>query len=779
MELLMLFFVAVIPVISGEHLKVSGSHKPVSASVGEDVTLNCSVDSHITPEHIEEVSWKKKVKGGNIVVLLYQNNETLSDSSDERYRDRVEFFTAEIPKGNFSLRLKSVRTEDKGVYMCQVFAGGLSANATVVLKRLGFSVSHVLVLILCISASGSALLLCFLIYCRSHDKINAKGFLVQHYHNQNFLGSSMVLPCYCIPSESLKVEWRRTDSETLVLLYQNGQESRQQDYHDRAHFITDQIQHGNFSLCLENLTAKDEGEYSCRVYSDQDCVYSSETNLTMWFEVEQSCEMLVPLGSSVVLPCYADKHLKDKSLKVEWRRKDPEKLVHLYQDGKSQQQKDYCDRVNFFTNQFQHGNFSLCLDNLRAEDAGQYTCTVYRNQTSVFSSETNLELKLQDTVFRLQMYLIFCPNMIMFFSFVLWGVIEGSLNESASCCALYFLRPLMLLWAAPYAHDFTGKTDKFIQKSSYDTEYIVLSTVFYSVLFKSALDKNLNYTGVEGVTIIFLFVIILLLNLIYIVLLLARLIWKISKQINTIFRVLARISFDILPSLQFLLLFFAFGSARSGFITVAVLPVFLTLTRYDWDHTCGKKMHCSLLLMRSVWFMLMLLVNAIMVYFYTIALGTEKDRIGWACMIAFLQLLWALINFTWSFEWDLHSIVLVYVFGSVGIVLLNSVTLMTELIFKTINGEGVVGDLRVVVFTSEFIFTLFLLVLLVFEPWIKPCLQSCKKAIRSSQTPAARLQNQDYQNVAGSDEIEMQTPLNKQNQTAGRREAPDSVVSQA
>ncbi|XP_016384159.1 junctional adhesion molecule-like, partial [Sinocyclocheilus rhinocerous] len=116
-----------------ERLLVSGSDESISASVGEDITLNCSVDSHITPEHIEEVSWKKT--DGNILVLLYQN-KTLPDSSDERYRDRVEFFTAEIPKGNFSLRLKSVRTEDKGVYMCQVFAGGLLANATVVLERL-------------------------------------------------------------------------------------------------------------------------------------------------------------------------------------------------------------------------------------------------------------------------------------------------------------------------------------------------------------------------------------------------------------------------------------------------------------------------------------------------------------------------------------------------------------------------------------------------------------------------------------------------------------------
>ncbi|KAG1926116.1 butyrophilin-like protein [Pimephales promelas] len=131
---------------SGEtevQIKDVGSDRSISASVGEDVTLNCSVDSHIKPEHLDEVSWKKIDKENedeDVLVLLYQNNKTFPGSSDERYRDRAEFFTAEIPKGNFSVQLKSVRTEDKGVYMCHVFAGRHSANATVVLDRLGESI---------------------------------------------------------------------------------------------------------------------------------------------------------------------------------------------------------------------------------------------------------------------------------------------------------------------------------------------------------------------------------------------------------------------------------------------------------------------------------------------------------------------------------------------------------------------------------------------------------------------------------------------------------------
>ncbi|KAF4094664.1 hypothetical protein G5714_024693 [Onychostoma macrolepis] len=82
------------------------------------------------------------------------------------------------------------------------------------------------------------------------------------------LGSSVVLPCYVdklLLMEDLEVEWRGTDSETLVHLYQDGEsraESQQQDYHDRAHFFTDQIQHGNFSLHLDNLTAEDKSSDS-------------------------------------------------------------------------------------------------------------------------------------------------------------------------------------------------------------------------------------------------------------------------------------------------------------------------------------------------------------------------------------------------------------------------------------------------------------------------------------------------------------------------------------
>ncbi len=95
----------------------------------------------------------------------------------------------------------------------------------------------------------------------------------------------MVLPCEIDKSllqKSLKVEWRRTDSETLVHLYQDGEsrpKKQHKDYHQRAHFITEKIKDGNFSIRLEKVRAGDAGKYTCKVYSDQDCVHSADAEV--------------------------------------------------------------------------------------------------------------------------------------------------------------------------------------------------------------------------------------------------------------------------------------------------------------------------------------------------------------------------------------------------------------------------------------------------------------------------------------------------------------------
>ncbi|XP_051743925.1 uncharacterized protein LOC127509339 [Ctenopharyngodon idella] len=570
--------------------------------------------------------------------------------------------------------------------------------------------------------------------------------------------------------EGLKVEWRRTDSETLVHLYEDGEsrpEAQQQDYHDRAHFFTDEIQHGNFSLRLDNLKSGDKGEYTCKVYSQQDSLFSTKITLKKGLIVKcTSAPPVVPFGASVVLPCYCYKHLRSEGLKVEWRRTDSETLVHLYEDGESRpeaQQQDYHDRTHLFTDEIQHGNFSLRLDNLRVEDEGEYTCNIYRKQTPVFSAKTSLELSLLDSFLCLHLYLVFCPNVIMFFAFVFWGVSEGSLNETVSCCALYFLRPLMLLWAAPYINDFTDKFQTWTLKYSYVAEYVVLSLVIYSVLFASAWEKLLNYSVLNQFVIILLFAIAFLCCFCRIIYFLVTEIGKKSGRIIEIFDLLTDMTSDILPTLQFILLFFTFGTARGGFIVV-ILPALLMLTNDRWFYRC-RRVGCSRSVIRTLMLIFILVINAVMIGLYIVTLENKTDPIGWGCVMVFLQIFWTVMRFTdvtyiyLRFDQDFRRIVPVYLFGSVCVVLLTSIALITEMILKTVNGDRKVGDLRSIVFPFECLFAASVLISGFFQSQIAKCLKSCQGTVRSKRMPVSR--SQQNQNTAETQEM---SPLKTEDQ---------------
>ncbi|KAJ8287195.1 hypothetical protein GJAV_G00048770 [Gymnothorax javanicus] len=88
-----------------ERLVVTGAVEPVFAYAGEDVILNCSVDTHVPVGELE-VEWVKI--NGEILVLLFDEGENIPESQDERFRGRAEFFSEEIPKGNFSMKLRDI-----------------------------------------------------------------------------------------------------------------------------------------------------------------------------------------------------------------------------------------------------------------------------------------------------------------------------------------------------------------------------------------------------------------------------------------------------------------------------------------------------------------------------------------------------------------------------------------------------------------------------------------------------------------------------------------------
>ncbi|XP_039528985.1 uncharacterized protein LOC120480109 isoform X2 [Pimephales promelas] len=615
------------------------------------------------------------------------------------------------------------------------------------------------------------------------------------------LGSSLVLPCYTdkpLPVKGLEVEWRRTDSETLVHLYQYGEsrpEAQQQDYQDRAHFFTDQIQHGNFSLRLDNLTAEDEGNYTCKVYSQQD---SGETEVHI-----KDVERLLVSGSSrsisayagddVTLNCSIDSHIKPEHIEeVSWRKTDEDEdiLVLLYLNNKAfpdSSDLQYRDRVEFFTDEIPKGNFSLRLKSVRTEDKGVYMCHVFAGVLSANSTVVLEQLgfsvshiiililcisasgsalllwfpiyfRSQNTdsaakpVRTLGFLHVFLPNIMMFVAFVLWGVTEGILYETIFCCALYILRPLMVINVAPYL--------KKISEFCLQSEFVIFMLVYFSVLLSRAWRNIVHYEGSEKIMIISVFGVVILLCVIFIIYLFTKnkkmpchgeiCKWMWGKVTDV-----AYFSFFILPSLQISLLFIAFGVATGGFIVSMIVPLFFFLSFSCLVGINKKKSYSNLLNIIS-WLIFMFIMTAVTVYFYSTSLKHEKDAVGWTCTAVFLQLLWMIavyiqldLGLTLTFKKVL------YVFGSVVVVLLNSVTLMTELILKTVNGERAVGDLRVVLFSSESVFAFSLLILAMFEAWISDikCRQCCQRAERTDDIPDTGLnQNQDSQNAAASDE---------------------------
>ncbi|KAG9348650.1 hypothetical protein JZ751_028967 [Albula glossodonta] len=212
---------------------------PLSVQLGASVTLPCSVDTPL-PLNELEVQWMRAESG--TLVHLFQEGQSRPESQNPSYSSRAEFFTEEIPKGNFSLLLINVTTEDRGVYRCRVHTDVVSNETNVEIK-----VERLVV-------TGAS------------EPVSA------------YAGEDVILTCSVethAPLQELQVEWVKTDEDILVLLFEEGQnipESQHERFRDRAEFFTEEIPKGNFSLKLRGVRTEDRGEYMCKVHTDTESV---------------------------------------------------------------------------------------------------------------------------------------------------------------------------------------------------------------------------------------------------------------------------------------------------------------------------------------------------------------------------------------------------------------------------------------------------------------------------------------------------------------------------
>ncbi|XP_050982715.1 uncharacterized protein LOC127175602 [Labeo rohita] len=352
------------------------------------------------------------------------------------------------------------------------------------------------------------------------------------------LGGSIILPCSVetpLPLEGLEVQWKRTDEETLVHLFQNGEhrpEAQHQSYWDRAHFFPEQIFEGNFSILLENITVADTGIYRCVVYSYQDVGEISVTIQHVERVVVKGEDQTVfaRVGEDVVLNCMVDSHIPPQRFdEVSWKKvvKRPDIVpVLLFQNGTifpGSSHERYRDRAEFFREEIPKGNFSMRLKNVQTADKGEYMCEVHTENsvksatveigrlgmsalhiitlmlcftslllTLVLSVPVTICISRKDTGTK-PMYInylqVVCPNICLCIAFVLWGVIEGSVVEVTMCATINLTRIILLFYMAPYFNweatvsvDFPDFIHRTIEYVAIPIAYLLISTAFCSAV---------------------------------------------------------------------------------------------------------------------------------------------------------------------------------------------------------------------------------------------------------------------------------------------------------
>ncbi|KAG5835070.1 hypothetical protein ANANG_G00268230, partial [Anguilla anguilla] len=396
---------------------------------------------------------------GEILVLLFSEGENRPESQHERFRGRAEFFSEEIPKGNFSLKLRDVKTEDKGEFMCKVHTDRESVNAPAWLQGLGFAVR------------GPAMPL-----------------VVQ-------LGASVTLPCSVdtpLPLHELEVEWMRVDSATLVNLFQEGEsrpESQSPAYSGRADFFSEEISKGNFSLLLRNVTSEDKGLYKCVVHTEHE---SHETEVKIDIErlVVTGADLPISAyaGQDVILNCSVDTHVPLKELEVEWIKTNGEILVLLFSEGENRpesQHERFRGRAEFFSEEIPKGNFSLKLRDVKTEDKGEFMCKVHTDRESVNATVWLRELDESNRALLLYCLQVSVPCILTSIAFAIWGYIEGSVGEAFVGSAINFMRILILFRVAPYIKILPDECCEIFTYMALPLDNLVITTGINSVVLQT------------------------------------------------------------------------------------------------------------------------------------------------------------------------------------------------------------------------------------------------------------------------------------------------------
>ncbi|XP_045920395.1 uncharacterized protein LOC123980182 isoform X2 [Micropterus dolomieu] len=209
---------------------------------------------------------------------------------------------------------------------------------------------------------------------------------------------SVELPCKTtvhLPVD-VTVEWKDRYNRK-VHVYQNGSDQPDQQnqvYRDRTEMKEDLQRPGDLSLTLKYPTDEDSNTYTCTVYSrERKVLMKKQVKLKVkvyQVEVEEGVE-------SVQLPFKTTVHLPEDT-EVVWKRFDPIKTVHVYQNGSDQpdqQNQVYRDRTEMKEDLLRTGDLSLTLKSPTDRDGGEYRCCVFNKKGNILREKT-VDLRVKE-----------------------------------------------------------------------------------------------------------------------------------------------------------------------------------------------------------------------------------------------------------------------------------------------------------------------------------------------------------------------------------------------
>ncbi|GCC36813.1 CD276 antigen homolog isoform X1 [Chiloscyllium punctatum] len=113
------------------HVKVRCKEEQITAKAGDDDIIQCRFYSRNKAGSVAFV-WKKEDAAG--IIYNYTMSHSSLEEQEPSYRDRVEVFDNEIPKGNVSLGLKNVTLSDSGIYKLSVATRSQTTETQVLLS---------------------------------------------------------------------------------------------------------------------------------------------------------------------------------------------------------------------------------------------------------------------------------------------------------------------------------------------------------------------------------------------------------------------------------------------------------------------------------------------------------------------------------------------------------------------------------------------------------------------------------------------------------------------